>query len=366
MRIPVRLLAVALLIGSWNSGGQAATRLKDITSMSTDYAVPLIGYGLVVGLEGSGDGKNTQFTIRSLANMLQRMGVTVEPKQMKVKNVAAVMVTGDISPLQRPGGRMDVTVSSIGDAKSLQGGVLLLTPLSGPDGVAYASAQGPLTIGGFNINAGGGNAIQNNYTLVGRIPGGGLVQMAPPELPTDPTSVTFVLHDPDVTTTHRIVQAINGRFGEVASAVNAASVQVTMPIERGASMAFLSRLESVEVDPDVQAKVVFNERTGTIVAGGQVSVAPVALAHGALTVEVSSSPFISQPLPFSDGTTAYSAQTDIAVQEEAAKVVAFEEVASVAEVAAALNAIGATPRDIIAIFQAIRQAGALRAELIIM
>jgi flagellar P-ring protein precursor FlgI len=358
-------LSLALCLGARNPAF-AGTRLKDISTMSTEYSVPLVGYGLVVGLDGTGDGKNTQFTVRSLANMLQHMGVTVNAEDVKVKNVAAVMVTAGIDPLQHPGGRLDVTVSSLGDAKSLQGGVLLLTPLSGPDGVNYVMAQGPLTIGGFNIQTGGGNAIQNNYTLVGRIPGGGLVQEAPPDLPEQSGSVSFVLQDPDITTATRVAEAINTHFGEVATAVDAATITVTVPEEKAYVMPFLARLEAVEVDPDIQAKVVLNERTGTIVAGGQVTVAPVALAHGALTVQVSSSPVISQPLPFSNGETAYRDQTDIAVQEEAAKVVAFEEVASVAEVAAALNAIGATPRDIIAIIQAIQQAGALRAELIIM
>jgi len=365
MRILSGALVVSLACGLC-SQAKAGTRLKDISSLSTEYSVPLVGYGLVVGLDGTGDGKNTQFTIRSLVNMLQRMGVTVNADDVKVKNVAAVMVTASIDPLAHPGGRLYVTVSSVGDAKSLQGGVLLLTPLSGPDGVAYAVAQGPITIGGFNIQASGGNAVQNNYSLVGRIPGGALVQEAPPDLPTVIGLVTFTLNDPDITTASRATQAINERYGDIASAVDAATITVTVPEDRTQAMAFMARLESVEVDPDTQARVVVNERTGTIVAGGQVSVAPVALAHGALTVQVSSSPVISQPLPFSEGETTYRDLTDIAVQEEAAKVVAFEEAASVAEVAAALNAIGATPRDIIAILQAIHRAGALRAELVIM
>jgi flagellar P-ring protein FlgI len=359
-------IACLASLSSLSSTVHAATRLKDISTLSSEYNVPIVGYGLVVGLDGSGDGKGTQFTIRSVANMLQRMGVTVSAEDMKVKNVAAVMVTGVITPLAHPGGRLDVTVSSLGDAKSLQGGVLLLTPLSGPDGVAYAMAQGSLTIGGFNIQASGGNAVQNNYSLVGRIPGCGLVQAAPPALPVEAGHVSFSLENPDITTAVRVATAINSHFGEVATAVDAATISVTIPEDADHSMAFLSRLESVEVEPDMEARVVLNERTGTIVAGGQVTVAAVALAHGALTVQVSSSPVISQPLPFSEGETAYRDRTDISVQEEAAKVVAFEEATSVAEVAAALNAIGATPRDIIAILQAIHAAGALRAELIVM
>lgn len=365
----MRILSGVLILVIGSSLFQPAfanTRLKDISMLSTEYSVPLVGYGLVVGLDGTGDGKNTQFTIRSLVNMLQRMGVTVNANEVKVKNVAAVMVTASIEPLAHPGGRLDVTVSSVGDAKSLQGGVLLLTPLSGPDGVAYAIAQGPLTIGGFNIQASGGNEVQNNYALVGRIPSGALVQEAPPDLPAQAGLVTFTLDDPDITTASRAVQAINQKFGDIATASDAATITVSVPDDRSQAVAFLSRLESIEIEPDEQARVVVNERTGTIVAGGQVTVAPVALAHGALTVQVSSSPVISQPLPFSDGETAYRDLTDIAVQEEAAKVVAFEEAASVAEVAAALNAIGATPRDIIAILQAIHRAGALRAELVIM
>jgi flagellar P-ring protein precursor FlgI len=343
----------------------AATRLKDITRLEGDYQIPIIGYGLMVGLDGTGDKKGTQFTNRSLVNMLQRMGVTVDANAVKVKNVAAVIVTAQVSPLSKVGGTVDVTVSSLGDATSLQGGMLLLTPLSGPDGVVYASAQGPITIGGFNVQA-GGTQIRNNYSLVGRIPSGGLVQTAPPRMALPVSYASFILQEPDVTTATRIVSAINRRFGEVASAIDAATVHVTMPPDHDASMSFLARLEAVTVVPDVEARVVLNEKTGTIVSGSHVSVAPVALAHGALTVEISSSPIIVQPLPFSGGETAFSSQSDISVQEESAKVVAFDEVASVGEMAAALNAIGATPRDVIAIFQALREAGALRARLIIM
>lgn len=357
-------IAVAILCVSAQSVS-AATRLKDITSLEGDYQIPLMGYGLMVGLDGTGDKRGTQFTIRSLVNMLQRMGVTVDADAVKVKNVAAVMVTALVGPLSRVGGTLDVTVSSLGDATSLQGGLLLLTPLSGPDGVVYSSAQGPITIGGFNIQS-GGTQIRNNYSLVGRIPSGGLVQAVPPRMTPSEAYASFILRDPDITTATRIVSAINRRFGDVASAIDAATVHVTMPPDHDAAMTFLARLEAVRVVPDIEARVVLNEKTGTIVAGGNVSVAPVALAHGALTVEISSSPVIIQPLPFSGGETAYSSQSDISVQEEAAKVVAFEEVASVGEMASALNAIGATPRDIIAIFQALREAGALRARLIIM
>lgn len=364
-QLTIPFLVLALVAGTIGTAS-ASPRLKDIATLSSDYSIPLIGYGLVVGLEGTGDGRNTEFTLRSLTNMLQRMGVTVDPNDVKVKNVAAVMVTGSISPLARPGGHLDVTVASLGDASSLQGGMLLLTPLSGPDGVMYGTAQGPITIGGFNISSGDGNKIRNNYTLVGRIPNGALVQAAPPPMPPEAGFVQFSLAHPDITTATRAANAINARFGAVATARDAATVEVAMPPDKDLAMSYLARIEAVEVEPDARARVVVNERTGTIVAGGNVSVAPVALAHGALTVEITASPVIVQPQPFSQGQTAYSSQTDIAVQEESAKVVAFEEVASIGEVAAALNAIGATPRDIIAIFQALREAGALRAELVVM
>jgi flagellar P-ring protein precursor FlgI len=357
-------VAALLLTGASDAGGD--TRLKDITHRQGEYSVPLIGYGLVVGLDGTGDRKNTYFTQRSLVNMLQRMGVTVDADKVKVKNVAAVMITGRITPLHKPGGRLDVTVSSVGDATSLQGGMLLMTPLSGPDGVAYATAQGPVTIGGFNVQA-GGNQISNNYTMVGRIPNGALITAVPPHLEVDPGHVQLTLRNPDITTATRIVTAINQRFGDVASALDAATVEVVMPPDHDAAMSFMARLEAVTVEPDIKARVVLNERTGTIVFGQHVTVAPVAMAHGALTVEITRSPVIVQPMPFSrSGETARDNQYDIAVQEEAAKVVAFQEVASVGDIAAALNAVGATPRDVIAVFQALRQAGALRAELIIM
>jgi flagellar P-ring protein precursor FlgI len=359
------LLAAAFLAAALQTAA-ASPRVKDISSIAGDYSIPLIGYGLVVGLDGTGDGKNTQFTVRSLANMLQRMGVTVDANQIKVKNVAAVIVTGHVSPLDKPGGNVDVTVSSVGDASSLQGGMLLLTPLSGPDGVMYAAAQGPVTIGGFNIESGDGNKIRNNYTLVGRIPNGALVQTAPPRIPNATGNVQFSLHDPDITTASRMANAINARYGEVATAVDAATVEVTMPPDPSLAMTYLARLELVELEPDSRARVVINEKTGTIVAGGNVTVAPVALAHGALTVEITASPVIVQPEPLSKGETISTYETEVSVQEGAAKVVAFEEAASIGDVAAALNAIGATPRDIIAIFQALREAGALRAELVIM
>jgi flagellar P-ring protein precursor FlgI len=366
MKRLVSWTAALAIVFTMSESAAAAPRLKDIATLAGDYTIPLVGYGLVVGLEGTGDGRNTEFTLRSLTNMLQRMGVTVDPGQVKVKNVAAVMVTGSISPLARPGGHLDVTVASLGDASSLQGGMLLLTPLSGPDGVMYAAAQGPVTIGGFNVQGGDGNNVRNNYSLVGRIPSGGLVQTAPPAAPLSGGPVHYTLSQPDITTATRAAEAINSRYGAVATARDAATIEVTMPPDSNATMTYLARIEAVEVEPDARARVVINERTGTIVAGGNVSVAPVALAHGALTVEVTASPVIVQPQPFSKGETAYSTDTDISVQEESAKVVAFEEVASIGEVAAALNAIGATPRDIIAIFQALREAGALRAELVIM
>jgi len=365
---PVLIISVlTLVLGLFCPDADAGTRIKDITRFHTENQLDLLGYGLVIGLDGTGDGKGANFTAQSLSNMLERMGMTVNPSQLKVKNVAAVMVTARLSSNQRLGDRLDVTVSSIGDASSLQGGNLLLTQLSSANGDVHAVAQGPVSIGGFNVQVDEGNKIINNYTVVGRVPGGGKVINEVPGLSTD-NDIILTLRAPDYTTASRITSKINLKYGTTAYTIDAATVRIEVPDslsypnEKGK---FIADIGSMVVTPDAAARVIINERTGTIVAGQYVSIAPVAIAHGNITVNIKSFPSVSQPEPFSQGETVVTSEYQLSVESERARVVNFEETMSLADVANALNMIGAAPRDIIAIFEALKQAGALRAELII-
>ncbi|MEW5701246.1 MAG: flagellar basal body P-ring protein FlgI [Candidatus Zixiibacteriota bacterium] len=347
----------------------AAVRLKDIAHVAGTGRANLFGYGLVVGLEGTGDGQGTKFTVQTLTSMLRRMGITVDPEQVKVKNVAAVMVTASLSPLAVRGERFDVTVSSIGDAKSLRGGTLLLTPLASADGTVHATAQGPVSTGGFAVEAQGGAGVTRNYSMVGRVPGGATLEEPLVRLTDDPTGVELALLDPDWTTAQRVAAVIAKRWGPIAEVSGPASVRVSLPADYAATQsraAFIAELESLSVEPDDVARVVINEKTGTIVAGQHVSIAPVAIAHGGITVQIQSQPVISQPAPLSQGQTVVETQSAITVSDEEAHVVSLPGSTTIQEVAESLNAIGATPRDIIAIFQALREAGALRAELVIL
>ncbi|MBK7141041.1 MAG: flagellar basal body P-ring protein FlgI [bacterium] len=347
----------------------AKVRIKDLCTFQNKQETDLIGYGLVIGLDGSGDGNGTQFTMQSLANMMERMGLQVEPNKLKVKNIAAVMVTARISSDLSEGTYFDVTVSSIGDANSLQGGILLITQLAGPDGVVRAVAQGSVSIGGFNVQVDEGNKIVNNYTLVGRVPNGGKISRPLQTVPGSDKVVLLTLSEPDITTAQRVASRINLEYGDYASPVDGGTIQVTIHdtiAEPTRRMRFLSDLGQLTVEPDQIAKVVINERTGTIVAGQNVIIEPVAIAHGTITVSIDSRPVISQPDGFSKGETVVTKDTEVTVNAEKARVIELESVVKLSDVAAALNKIGATPRDIVAIFQALKQAGALRSELVIM
>jgi flagellar P-ring protein FlgI len=364
-----RLLALIIFIIL--AGGAIAAesvRIKDITAFHHDAETDLIGYGLVIGLDGTGDGKSTQFTLQSLVNMMERMGVTVDANQVKVKNVAAVMVTAKVNAASKPGSRIDVTVSSVGDAKSLQGGTLLLTPLSAIDGTVYAVAQGPVSIGGFNVQLEDGNRIVNNYTLVGRVPSGALVQRQPPVTGNTQDMYLDLLY-PDYTTVSRVVNRINQEYGTAAYGMDEGTILVKIPDTLSLPndrMNFISAVGDLRVLPDAAARVIINEKTGTIVAGQNVVISPVALAHGNLTINIRSLPVISQPNALSDGQTVVTSESKITVQEEKARVIELPEVVTISQMAAALNSMGATPRDIIAIFQALKQAGALQAELVLL
>ena len=360
------ILLVMLSLPVSSSAGYV--RLKDIADVAGQADVRLFGYGLVVGLNGTGDGAGTQFTVQSLASMLTRLGVTVAPEQIKVKNVAAVMVTSAVTAEMKAGSHFDVTVSSMGDAQSLEGGVLLVTPLTGLDGRLFGYAQGPVSTGGFNVQGGGGSKVAKNYTLVGRVPDGGVLETELVQFDPLDGKVRIILRNPDYTTIQRVAAAINEIYVNAAVAVDRASVAVEIPPEfqtDGGKVEFISTLEMLTLTPDTPARVVINEKTGTIVAGEFVTLAPVALAHGSITIQISARPIISQPAPFSNGETVTQTQADIDVSETDANVIYMQESTNISDVAQALNSIGATPRDIIAIFQALKKAGALRGELII-
>jgi len=348
----------------------AGVRIKDIAKIQGLRGTQLIGYGLVVGLDGTGDGRRSLFTIQSVTNMLKRFGITVPQHRVRLENVAAVMVTAQIPPFMKVGSRVDVIVSSLGDATSLEGGTLLLTPLFGPDGTLYAMAQGPVSIGGFNVETIGGERVRKNYTLVGRVPEGATVEKEIPQDFVKDQKLSLVLENPDFTTANRLAQAINQDLGKhIAVPVDAAQVTVNIPPDYqnpGGIVDFISRVESLEITPDEVARVVVNERTGTIIVGEKVTISTVAVSHGNLSIEITTIPVISQPPPFSKGKTVVVPQTETRVTTEEARMMVIEQTASVKDVAYALNALGVTPRDIIAIFQALKEAGALKAELIIM
>jgi len=361
------LTVLLLLLNIVTPTAQAGVRIKDITRIHSENEVDLFGYGLVIGLDGSGDSKGTQFTMQSLANMMERIGLTVEPDKLKVKNVAAVIVTGRLSSNNKAGDRIDVTVSSVGDASSLQGGMLLLTQLSSAAGEVYAMAQGPISIGGFNVQVEGGNKIINNYTLIGRVPGGGSITQNL-EGVQNGGDLILGLHSPDYTTATRIAGEINKRYAMAANIEDAATIRIKIPevpSNLNSRADFISEIGSIQVEPDEIARVVINERTGTIVTGANVTIAPVAIAHGNITINIKSTPIISQPQPFSKGETVVTPEYQVSVDNEKARVITLEEAVSLADVAKALNQIGAAPRDIIAIFEALKQAGALRAELVV-
>jgi flagellar P-ring protein FlgI len=277
-------------------------------------------------------------------------------------------VTTKIPANAKLGDKFDVTVSSIGDASTLEGGTLIMTPLGDRKGVIYGYAQGSVSIGGFNVQV-GDNKIVSNYTLVGRVPNGATIEREPQQIDMSPGAVRLSLYNPDYTTVQRVKETINDQFPGSATTSDDGGLLLKVPVTSASQddkVQFISQIENLRVSPDSKARVVINEKTGTIVAGENVSIAPVALAHGNITIEIKSTPIISQPQPFSQGQTKETTDTHISVTEEQARVIYFDERTNVSEIAAALNAIGATPRDIIAIFQAIKQAGALRAELVVL
>jgi flagellar P-ring protein precursor FlgI len=344
-----------------------AARIKDIADIKGVRQNQLVGYGLVVGLKGTGDSDDALFTIQSLASLLEKMGVTVQPEAIAdVENVAAVMVTTDLPAFASQGSRIDVLVSSIGDAENLQGGTLLFTPLKGADGSVYAVAQGPVSTGGFAVSGNSGDEVQKNFPTVGRVVGGALVEKEIHSNFNQKDSLTLALHDPDFTTASRVAQAINRAFySQLAQTENAGSIQVSVPENYlGNTVQFVTMIESLGVTPDMVSKVVVNERTGTVIMGENVRISTIAIAHGNLSIQIDESQNVSQPLPFSrGGRTVVTPESDIVVQEGKNPIFLVESGVSIGELVKALNALGVSPRDLIAIFQALKAAGALQAEL---
>lgn len=343
-----------------------AERIKDLASLSGVRNNQLVGYGLVVGLDGSGDQTTqTPFTVQSVVNMLGNMGVTLPPGQnLQLKNVAAVMVTSNLPPFARPGQAMDVTVSSMGNAKSLRGGTLVMTPLKGADGQVYGIAQGNVVVGGAGASA-GGSSVTINHLSVGRIAGGATVERAVPTTVGDGEFVHLETHTTDFGTTQRMVDAINASTGPgTAVAVDARRIEVRAPLDPSQRVAFMSRIENLDVTPAQQAaKVIVNSRTGSVVMNQAVTLDNCAVAHGNLSVTVSSEPVISQPAPLSGGRTATAERNQIDIQQEGSVLMNVKKGANLSEVVRALNALGANPQDLIIILQAMKAAGALRAEL---
>ncbi len=338
--------------------------LRDIADVEGVRDNQLVGYGLVTGLRGTGDKQQTFFTLQTLANVLQRMGVQINPSQVVVKNDAAVFVTASLPAFSRPGMIIDLTVSSVGDAKSLEGGVLLLTPLHGPDGQVYAEAQGPLVLGGYSEGA-VGNVRTVNLPTTGRVPNGGIVERGAAVDLTQFRSVSLILRNDDFTAARDAADAINQSLGRpAAAAVDSRRILVDVAEAGQPSVPLLiSRVQNLSINYHEPARVIVNERTGTIVLGGDVKLSPVSLLHGSLTIEVATTLAVSQPAPFSSGTTEVVPQTTLAVKDPPAQSIRLDNGANVDELIRGLHTIGATSRDIVAILQAIKAAGGLQADL---
>lgn len=365
MKIKIFISILFLLLISNSVFSQ---RIKDVAYINGKSSEQIIGYGLIVGLAGSGDSYRSSFTVQSVTSMLKRFGITVPQTDLKTKNAAAVIVTATLNNNLKAGAEFDVTVSSLGDATSLQGGTLLMTPLSGLNGKVYGIAQGAISVGGYDINTSTGNRISKNHTLAGRVPRGGSLRESMSEAQVPGAEISVFLKEPDITTSQNITTAINQKFGsEIAKAADAAEVKVNVPQDRQNNMiSFLSELENIGVQVDEVAKVVLNERTGTVVSGQNVKILPATITHGSLNITIRNYPMISQPNAFSQGKTAVVNNQIPYVSQDSTNTVAIQGASNVQQVAAALNSLKVAPRDIISIFQALKEAGALMAELIIM
>ncbi len=362
------IFKLVLIIMAWLffADSLLGARIKDIADIKGVRQNQLVGYGLVVGLNGTGDSDATTFTIQSLSSMLEKMGITVRPEDIEVDNVAAVMVTAKLPAFARSGSKIDALVSSIGDAENLQGGTLLFTPLKAANGEVYAVAQGPISTGGFQVGGTTGTGVQKNFPTVGLVVNGALIEKEIQTNFNDKKSLTLSLRLPDFTTASRVAQAINIAFyDQIAHTHDAGTIEVKVPDKyRGNTVAMVTMIERLGVTPDRVSKVVINERTGTVIMGENVRISTIAIAHGNLSVEIREDQRVSQPLPFSrGGQTVVVPETDVLVEEGNNPLYIVDSGVSIGEVVKALNALGVSPRDLIAIFQALKAAGALQAEL---
>jgi flagellar P-ring protein FlgI len=362
--------AVALLILAFAPGVQAE-RVKDLASVAGVRANQLVGYGLVVGLNGTGDQTTqTPFTVQSIQNMLQKFGVQLSASvisQMQLKNVAAVSVTADLPPFAKSGQTIDVTVGSIGNAGSLRGGALLMTPLRGADGEVYAMAQGSVLVSGFGVEGKDGSKVSVNVPSAGRIPNGATVEREVPNQFDHEPYVILNLNTPDFTTAARLTQNLNKLLGAgSAQSLDAVSVKVQAPTDPQARVAFIGTLQELDLTPDeAPARVIINSRTGTIVISSSVQVSAAAVAHGSLSVTITERQDVSQPLPRSNGTTVVTPRSEISVSQADARMFMFDAGVNLEEIVRAVNQVGAAPGDLVAILEALQQAGALHAQLIV-
>jgi flagellar P-ring protein precursor FlgI len=357
--------ALLILLTFFMISSAEAIRIKDLASFEGVRDNQLVGYGLVVGLNGTGDSDQTKVQIQSTVNMLERMGITTNVNDIKIKNVAAVMVTATLPPFAKQGNRLDVLVSSLGDAKSIAGGMLIMVPLKGADSQVYAVAQGSVLTNSFAFGGQGATA-QKNHPTAGRVPNGALIERELPNTLAGKSVLNLNLNVADFTTASRIVTAVNDKFkAPVAVSSDPGSVTLAIPeAYLNRAVEFVAALERLEVKPDVQAKVVLNERTGTIVMGENVRMSTVAVTHGSLTLVIKETPLVSQPAPLSKtGETKVVPRTDLKAEEENRRLMVMQEGASIGDVVRALNLMGVTPRDLISILQAVKAAGALQAEL---
>ncbi|MBU0665468.1 MAG: flagellar basal body P-ring protein FlgI [Proteobacteria bacterium] len=367
----IKLLCIFLFSSMVIVQTAAGTRIKDIAQLGGVRENQLIGYGLVTGLAGTGDDlKKVLFTRQALYNMMVRQGITINPtefEKIKSKNVAAVMVTASLPPFAKPGSTIDILVSSIGDAQSLAGGNLLMTALKGPDNKVYAVAQGPMTISAFSFGGKAAKA-QKNHPTVGRIASGAIIEQTVPVALGQDGTLSYRLRSSDFSTAANMSDEINSTFGDgTANPIDSTTVKVTIPDKyKTEPVPFIARLESLDIKVDTNAKVVINERTGTIVMGQDVRLSTVAVSHGNLSIVIKESADVVQPNPLAPGETVVIPQTSVAITEEEGGLTVVKEGVSISAVADALNAIGATPRDLIAIFQAIKAAGAMQGELIVL
>ena len=360
------LIFAVILAGSTNAVGAGMLRVKDVARLSGTDEVQLVGFGLVTGLAGDGD-KNPTYTVQAFANMLQKFGMAISPNNIQAKNVASVMVTAEVPSFVKPGSRVDVHVSSMGDAKSLNGGILLQTPLLAANGKMFAVAQGPLVIGGFSLGSGGGGgaSVQKNHPTVGAIPDGAKMTAEVANTVVIEDTLEFILKEADFTSVSRLSEAINQAFTNSCESLDSTTVRVKIPESyRSHPVEFIAKLEALELTPDSTPRIVVNERTGTIVANSLIRIGPCAVSHGNLTINITSTLDVSQPNAFSQtGTTTVTPKTDVKSSESKAVLITLPDMPTVEKVASSLNALGVTPRDMMSIFMSMKRAGALQADL---